>query len=88
MNRLLASAFGFLNLLYALALIAAGGYFAQIFGGPDYTLIGLGLGALAAVLVCGYFALLVDIRDTLRELLNETRRTGVVPPKNYIEPRM
>ncbi len=71
MNRFLASALGVGNALLAWVIILApafvGGYH-EDFGGFVGFLGGLVLGGMLAVLVCGALALLIDIRNSLREL--------------------
>lgn len=88
MNRLLASALGFVNVLLAASIVAFCIFFARDMYGPTYTAIGAGVGFLVATLSCGLLALFIDIRNTLIELLEETRRTGAVSQKNYNEPRI
>lgn len=75
MNAFLANAIGALNTLVALALIIAGaGIGASTAGvmGGEVGAIGLFMGAvggaIVAVLVCGSLALLIGIRDELKEI--------------------
>ena len=82
MNRLLSSSLGVVNALLAIAIIAIGvrtglseaeTTFIQggkILGG----LVGGVLGVLAATLICGIVATMIDIRNALREVLEELRQ--------------
>jgi uncharacterized membrane protein YraQ (UPF0718 family) len=83
MNRLLSSSLGIVNALLALAIIAAGvrtglrndammNLGQPIVGG----IIGGVLGLIAATLICGIIATLVDIRNALRVILIELLRRG------------
>lgn len=89
MNRFLASAIGKINALVAWAMIIGlpigGGIFGgmvpvgmggtvSFVGGAVGFLAGLLLGFISAVLVCGTLALLIDIRDSLREILRLRKR--------------
>ena len=68
MNKFLASAIGTINALIAWVLILvpplAGAYSA----GPPGLIAGLLIGFVLAVVLCGLLALLIDIRDSLREI--------------------
>ena len=71
MNRILASALGVGNALLAWVIILAPALFGGLhedFGGFVGFLGGLILGGMLAILVCGSLALLIDIRNSLREL--------------------
>ena len=71
MNRFLASALGAGNALLAWVIILAPalvGGLHEDFGGFAGFLGGLILGGMLAILVCGALALLIDIRNSLREL--------------------
>ncbi len=84
MNRLLADILGFLNGVVAIVLVLVGGMVGfqsgsipggvGMFGGfqsestPVGLLWGLLVGAGFAVIICGFIALLVDIRNLLVEL--------------------
>jgi len=74
MNKFLAGAVGFLNILIAIVIITAGGIAGLDGGGSGGMLVGLALGFLVALIVCGLLALIIDIRNTLREMLEETRK--------------
>ena len=83
MNRFLAGAVGIANALVAGLIIAVG-----TLGAPyAQARLGLGMphvvgativGALAstaiAVLVCGFLAVVIDMRNTLRQILDEVRQ--------------
>lgn len=71
MNRFLAGALGAGNALLAWVIIlvpALVGSYHEDFGGIIGFLGGLILGGMLAIVVCGSLALLIDIRNSLREL--------------------
>ena len=81
MNRLLASSLGIVNALLAIAIIAVGVRTglqddAAIMAGGKIVggLVGGVLGVVAATVICGILATLIDIRNALREILDELRR--------------
>lgn len=88
MNQFLASALGYLNVVVDFLifltcvgtsiLLAIASGVADVFG-PEFffTVIGAGgtIGVIIAVMVCGFIALLVDIRNTVRNILVELRYT-------------
>lgn len=68
MNRFLARALSAANALLAWVIILAPALVGGNFEGSLGFLGGLFLGGLLAILVCGSLALLIDIRNSLREL--------------------
>lgn len=75
MNRWLASGLGRLNGLLALLLIFAGlvvGIMSGVRLGPSMGfvmgLIGAVMGGFLAILVCGFLAILIDMKDTLHRI--------------------
>jgi hypothetical protein len=83
MNHFLASVLAAMNAILALAIIVGGAIFGATYGQNAVLglIIGLGGGIVAAVLVCGLLALLLDIRAELRELVVLARRSQVPPPQ-------
>jgi hypothetical protein len=80
MNRMLAAFFGFFNGVLALFLVVVGGLSGFLFG--DRTgehvagaVIGLLGGLLVAIVTCGLFAVLLDIRSELKKLSDIAQRT-------------
>ncbi len=74
MNRTLIGAFDVINTLAALVIICgatAYGLFGRSTDGPDIMLgiAGLGAGIVAAAVLCGFFALLVEVEGHLRRLV-------------------
>jgi len=67
MNKVLASALSFLNGLLAFGLVMggtiAGAYFYE--GRPKGLILGYLAGSFAAVVVCGFLALIIEIRNEL-----------------------
>lgn len=84
MNRLLSSSLGIVNALLAIAIIAIGVRTGLREGETMFVesgkmlggLIGGGLGIIAATLVCGIVATMIDIRNALREILEELKLRG------------
>lgn len=76
MNRFLASALSVGNALLAWVIILVStlvGGLNEDFGGLVGFLGGLVVGGMLAILVCGALALLIDIRNSLRELCEKQR---------------
>lgn len=74
MNRTLIGAFDVINTLAALVIICgatAYGLFGRSTGSPDILLgiAGLGAGVVGAAVLCGFFALLVEVEGHLRRLV-------------------
>jgi hypothetical protein len=77
MNRFLANAVGALNALVALVIVTVGGLAAFGYGlqfapradAGFYAIVGVIAGVVAAVMICGLLAVLIDTRDTLRTIL-------------------
>lgn len=84
MNRLLASIVGWLNAVLAIVIIlvcAGMGYAVyEALVRPGTGLLGLVLGAvigfIVAALVCGAMALLIDMRNNLRQLVYLSRESA------------
>jgi hypothetical protein len=82
MNRLLSSSLGVVNAFLAIGIIAVGvrtglweGETTFVEGGKMLGgIVGGVLGVIAATLVCGIVATMIDIRNTLREILEELKR--------------
>jgi hypothetical protein len=81
MNRLLSSGLAIVNALLAIGIIAVGvrsglqENTAFMAGGKVAgALVGGVLGVVAATIVCGILATLIDIRNALREILDELQR--------------
>ncbi|MCY4340111.1 MAG: hypothetical protein OXE48_01865 [Gammaproteobacteria bacterium] len=68
MNKFLAGAMGAINSFVAWALIIGVPLMAGIAYGFSGFLVGLLLGALLAIVLCGALALLIDIRNALRKI--------------------
>lgn len=78
MNRLLSSSLGVVNALLAVAIIAVGvragledGATMMVGGRVVGGIVGGALGVVAATLICGILATLIDIRNALRQILDE-----------------
>ena len=94
MNKALADIFAGLNAVAAIAFVAigaaAGRSMARL---PDaqvgYAILGGLAGFLVALLVCGALAVVIDMRDTLRRLL-ELSEGGAPksPPEGRSEPKL
>ena len=73
MNRFLANSIGWINSLVAWVLVigstVAGTYYS---GGAVGFIVGLLIGFVFAVLLCGMLALLIDIRNSVREIAGAT----------------
>ncbi|THV25810.1 hypothetical protein [Peteryoungia ipomoeae] len=74
MNRTLIGAFDVINTLAALVIICgatAYGLFGRSTDAPNILLgiAGLGAGVVAAAVVCGFFALIVEVESHLRRLV-------------------
>lgn len=75
MNKFLADALSLLNAILAILITLGGGVISFVIADANEVLAGIfGLagGFLAAVLICGLLALLIQIKDEL-VLLNEKR---------------
>lgn len=68
MNRFLADAIGTINAGVAWALIIIPPIGGAINLGPEGFFFGLLAGGITALVLCGLLALLIDIRDSLREI--------------------
>ncbi len=80
MNRFLASALGYLNdvvgFLICLTCAISGGLAGAAWGEVGFGFfLGSVIGMISAVVVCGFTALLLDIRNTIRNILVELRDT-------------
>jgi len=75
MNRLLAGTVGFLNGLLAIILVVAGAVAGSAYIHVVGFVLGGILGLIAAAIVCGFLALVIDIRSELvriREALEQS----------------
>ena len=84
MNRLLADILKFLNGAVAIVLILLGGMVGAQMG---RVVEGFFVGACGAVLICGFVALLIDIRSLLVELRDEAQiqqRSKLVDIRNML----
>ncbi len=70
MNRFLATSLGSANALFAILLILAGPIVGWQMGEMAGAVLGILGGLSAAVLICGFLALLVNIRDVLESILH------------------
>jgi len=80
MNRFLASALRYLNavvgFLILLTCAISGGLAGAAWGEVGFGFfLGSVIGVISAVVVCGFTALLLDIRNTIRNILVELRDT-------------
>jgi len=80
MNRLLAGTVGFLNGLLAIILVVAGAVAGSVSIRVAGFVLGGILGLIAAAIICGFLALVIDIRSELvriREVLEQSNaRSG------------
>ncbi len=77
MNKFLASATATINVFVAWALILGSPILGMSFAGAEGFIVGLFAGLILAVLVCGILALLIDMRNCLREIAAAARREAV-----------
>ncbi len=74
MNKLLASALGYLNGLLAIVLVVGGGLageaLRQTIGEPSAIIWGLSLGMFLAIVVCGLVAVFISMRNELVAIRN------------------
>lgn len=75
MNSLLADTLGFLNSFIAVAILVIGSRLGFVFGvfilppGWPAALAGCGIALIVAALICGYLAIMIDIRRQLIRLV-------------------
>lgn len=77
MNRFLADAIGTINAIAAWALIIVPPIAGGISQGTEGFIVGLILGLILAVVLCGMLALLIDIRDSLREIAGSENQESI-----------
>jgi hypothetical protein len=80
MNRALADAVGFLNGFLAIVLVVAGALTGAALGGAGWAVLGFFVGNLVAIIVCGFVAVAIDIRNTLRSIHDHLTREINRPP--------
>lgn len=79
MNRFLANAIGTINAIAAWVLILVPPIVGGVSNGAPGFIVGLFLGFVSAVVLCGLLALLIDIRDSLRKIAGREEATESRP---------
>lgn len=81
MNRALIGALDGLNTIIAIVIIVAGAFFGMTAFGPGGLVIGIIVGLVAAAVVCGLLAILIEIEKNLRQLV--TLQTAAPHPPQF-----
>jgi hypothetical protein len=68
LNKWLANSLGGINALLAVGIILSGGVAGSSMGGGAGFIVGAIFGAVFAVLVCGFLAIILEIRAQLTEV--------------------
>lgn len=79
MNRLVAGAVGLLNGLLALILVVTGAIVGTAFIHTAGFILGGLLGLLLAAIICGFLALVIEIRSELVRIREALERTNPPP---------
>ena len=73
MNTLISNLVSYLNGLFAILLVVVGTVIGSQYGGDGTAILGFLIGLSVAVVLCGFLALLITMRDALLAMRTEMK---------------